>query len=774
MNSLRLLLLSCGTFAGLVTTLATAAEQANNATLDEVVVTAQRRSEALEEVPMSVTVVEPAQLERGGVGSLETLGRIAAGVQLNYSGAFIQPAIRGITTLTNGNNIENNVAVYIDGAYSPSTISIASDMANVESVQVLKGPQGTLYGRNATGGAILINTRGPSKTFTAKAEVGYGRFKDDMFNFFFAGPVSDKLSYSLALSHRDSPGYFKLVSPTTIGEFVGNVGKQEFKNVTGKLQFDFTDNFTALLTYKYVYNQDDRVNYYTVYDHINTAFAVPPQRATEYGTVAFNGTPFQNAARNESDLKLSWKTGIGTLSSLTSYEVENQASAFDFDASYVPVTFTKIAFKQKTMQESVDYNIDAITHLDLLIGGLYYKDRISSPPDDIRKGVDGYTGTALTSVARSTQGTTSWAVYVDGTYHLADRWSLNLGGRYTHDSKTIEGGTQLFSATTGLQTGSSGAVPPTGQSWTRFTPRASVRYELADKTDVYGSWSRGYRMGNFNTTVIPGIPFGATKPETVDALELGFKTAQANFRFNTAVFYYDYNDINVNISVPSPSPPCAVPNTCGNVSVFSNAPGAKIYGLDAEVEWAPVQNFNIHAGAEWLHARFKTFTNAVGTGVNFNNTLDLPSQIQDWTGHRLARAPDFTANVGVDYTVPTGVGSLMFGVNANYTSEFPVNNVSLYDNCLTATGTNSIPPVCSAALQAPANLVGQQRFVQKPYTLVSAQITLTSPSGHYYTQVWGRNLTDVVYRLNYNGGTFGDYSPRGEPRTYGVKFGLKF
>jgi iron complex outermembrane recepter protein len=751
MNVSRPTLLSVALLAGIAAMPAAAADQANTATLEEVVVTAQRRSEALETVPMSVTVVAPETLERAGVVNLETIGHVAAGVQLNYSGAFVQPAVRGITTLVNGNNVENNVAVYTDGIYSPSTISIASDMANVESVEVLKGPQGTLYGRNATGGAILINTRGPSKTFTSSVELGYAEYKDTSAKVFLAGPITDRLRYSLAANYRDTQGYFKLVSPTTIGAYDRNVGKQNTHGITGKLQYDFTDNLTATLAYKYIYNQDDRINFYSVYGHINTAILpAPPLRATVYGTVAFNDPAFINAARNEGDLKLVWKTGIGTLTSNTAYDIENQASAFDFDASYVQSTFTRIAFRQKTFQESLDYAINTFENLDLLVGALYYNDRISTPKDPDYGSPLGYTGTALTSKSRTDQITETKAVYVDGTWHLSDRWSLNAGGRFSKDSKSINSTT--FSPAGAVLVG-----PITGdKDWSKFTGRLSARYELADKTDIYGTFSQGYRGGNFNTTVIPGIPFGPTKPETVNAFEVGFKTAQANYRFNTAAFYYDYKDINVNISVPAPSPPCAVPNTCGNVSVFSNAPGAKIYGLDAEVQWAPVNNLNLRAGAEYLHARYSSFPNAVGTGVNATNTLNVAGQVQDWTGQRLARAPDVTANLGIDYTVPTSIGKLMFSVNGNYTSKFAVNNVSLYG------------PL------APAELQNQQRFLQDAYTMVSGQVTLTSPSEHYYAQAFVRNLTDVVYRLNYNGSAFGDYSPRGEPRVYGMKVGMKF
>jgi iron complex outermembrane receptor protein len=749
----RLALVSVTMLAGVATALPAVAQQASTSALEEVVVTAQRRSEALETVPMSVTPLAPEVIEHGGVVGLETIGRVAAGVQLNFSGAFIQPAIRGITTLTNGNNIENNVAVYVDGIYNPSTVSIASDLANVESVQVLKGPQGTLYGRNATGGAILINTLGPSKTFTGKFEAGYGSYSDTTFSAFLAGPISDGLRFSLAGNYRYTPGYFKKVSPTTIGEYIGDVGKMEQKGLTAKLEYDLTSNLTATLSYKYAFNQDDRVNYYSVYGHINTAILPPPpSRATVYGTVAFYGPTYQFANRNEGDLKVVWKTGIGTLTSLTAYDFEHQQSAFDFASTYRATdALTQITFGQRTYQTSLDYAIDAIQHLDLLVGAFYYNDTIATPDAPYEGIVGSIGGTTLTSIGKLDQRTRSAAAYVDATYHLTDRWSLNAGGRFTHDYKSMNSVTRS----------PTGAVLPSGgpfiddHTWNRFTPRVSVRYELAERTNVYASWSQGYRNGNYNASGNgPGVPYAPTAPETVDAFELGFKTAQSSFQFNTAAFYYDYKDINVNISVPAPV--CPTPGACGNISQFANAPGADIYGLDAEFTWTPVRNLNVRTGAEWLHARYKTFPNAVGTGVNAANTLNVANQVQNWSGQQLARAPNGSANLGIDYTVPTSLGSLLFATNVNYTSSFAVNNVSLYG------------PLAPAALQ------NEQRFRQDAYTLVSADITWTAPSQHYYVQVYGRNLSNVTYRLNYNGAVFGDYSPRGEPLTYGGRIGVRF
>ena len=181
-----------------------------------IIVTAQRRSEALEDVPMSIAVVTSETLANAGVTNLRDLSTVTSGYSLGAGGAFPQPALRGVTTLING-SFENNVVVYIDGLYQPVAAGLNIDLPNVESVQVLKGPQGTLYGRNATGGALLLTTVSPSQEWTGKAEVTYARFDDKRASGYVAGPLSDEIGVSLAGYIRRSDGYFRKASRTVGG-----------------------------------------------------------------------------------------------------------------------------------------------------------------------------------------------------------------------------------------------------------------------------------------------------------------------------------------------------------------------------------------------------------------------------------------------------------------------------------------------------------------------------------------------------------------------------
>ena len=713
-----------------------------------IIVTAQRRNEAVENVPISVTVVPSEELIKAGVVSMESLNRVAVGVQLNFAGIYFQPAIRGISTLTNGPQVENNVAVYIDGMYDPSSTTIQADLANVADIQVLKGPQGTLYGRNATGGAILINTLGPSDSFTGRIEGGYGRFDEKRAAAYLAGPLSDRVRFSATGAYRRNDGYFKLVSPTTIGQYVGNVGVVEQRSLRLKLDVDLTDNLQANLGYGYAYVRDDRSAFFDTYEHTASFLPGPPQRATVYGTVAHNDPTFQKNHKNQGYLRLIYDTPIGKLTSFTGYAVGKSNYAYDFDGTYAPIVWVSEQVRQATFQQAVDYNIDAIKNLDLLIGGLYYTDHVGH--DNGSRAIQSAgRGGGLITASDFDQKVDAWALYLDATYHLNDIFSLTVGGRYSHDEKQM-----LVVAYNAANVVTLGPFNDK-HTWNKFTPRVAIRAEIAPRTNVYASWTRGFRNGNYNTSgPAAGFPFRPTKAETVDAFELGFKTARSGLRFETAAFYYDYDDISVNVAIPFPT--CAGQPGCSQSNVFGNAPGAKNYGIDAELTMPLAEGLNLHLAGEWLHARYKTFTNAIGTGVNAANTANITGQIQDWSDKQLARAPKFSGNAGFDYERKTSVGSFLFAANMNFTTGFAVNNVSLYG------------PL------APVPLRGLQRFRQKGYGSFGAQLTWTDPSEHYYVAVYGNNLTNRTIRLNYNGSALGDYSPKGEPRTYGARVGYKF
>ncbi|WP_188819613.1 TonB-dependent receptor [Novosphingobium indicum] len=745
-----------------------------------IIVTAQRRSEALEDVPMSVAVLSGDALQSAGVTSLRDIQAVTTGIQLGQGGAFPQPSVRGVTTVING-TFENNVAVYVDGIYqvNPQTINI--DLPNIASVQVLKGPQGTLYGRNATGGAILLETITPSDWWQGEASATYARFDDKRISGYVAGPVSDRVGISLSGYMRRSDGYMKLASRTTPGETDGNAAPLKQDSIRAKLKLGLTDTFTATLAYNYTRVSDGRGNMFTTFENVPPTFLLPggELQPNRLGVAAYDIGTEVTTKQHEGSLTLQLDTSVGVLKSITGYTQTRARTSFDFDGSYIPLSWSTSRIQNRTFQQALDFTVTAIDRVDLIVGGTYFRDRtkyidpnqfylgpavFGAPYDPANPpGLDSYVKFFEADFAQTKE---AWAVYADATFHATDALSLNIGGRYSEETQ------DPWAVQTSISPTSTRPETSAHAKFSKFTPRASIRYEVAPRTNIYASYSKGFRSGAFNST-LPGCLltdptcYRPARQETIDAYEIGFKTAGATLRAEVAAFYYDYKNLQVSSTV-----------TLADGSTFvdvTNAPKAKIKGIEASLELEPIENLKIRAGAIYLHARYGSGFTFSGTGVSNSpaegggvgvNTNSDPlktylnvSQVQDLSGLQMSRAPDFSANIGVDYFVPIGEGGVLYAANLKYTDSYVVTN----------------PGIWGDGAGVPADRQREQRYREGKYALFNASVTWTDPTDTYYVRVFGTNLSDHRYRLHYSGTTsYGTYSPMAEPRTYGVTIGYKF
>jgi iron complex outermembrane recepter protein len=717
--------------------------------LQEIVVTVQKRSEALETVPMSVSVVSGDSIERSGVTNMLDLGSVVPGLQVNSAGGFTIPSIRGVTSLTNGSGLENNIAIYVDGIYTPDTTSINSDLANISSIDVLKGPQGTLYGRNATGGAILINTLAPSNVDTARFEGSYGDFNDHSYSAYVSGPINDRVRFGVAAYLRETDGYITLSDPTVIGSDSGrSAAPIAQRSVRTKLETDVTDTIKVTLGYNNGLSSDARGLLFTPNAYVIPGFPAPPLRATATDTVSYNNNTYDKIDLQEGTLKLVWKSPIGTLTGYGDYARRDSRLAFDFDGTYAPDTnpfksYTAQTFTEDTYQAGVDYSIDAIEHLDLVAGASYYNDQFRTTSGDL--GDANYGSAGLLSNDDIDSISDAEAVYVDGTYHVTPVWTIAVGGRYSHETKDF-----AYASTDG--TGGYLVAPfEKTQPYSAFTPRASVTYELAPRTDAYVSFSQGFRSGTFNTnggfsSAADAVP---VKEERITAYEVGFKKAADTMRFNIAAYYYNYSDLQVSVTAATPGDPL-VPTV-----ILSNAPRAEIFGSDGDLTFTPMEHLDIVVGAAFIHGRYLRFPNATGTGLDVATGTNVSGQVQNWSGQQTARSPSWSGNLGADYVIPTTVGELRLNVNTYSTASYVPNNASTYGSLA-------------------GSLADIQRYRDGGYTLLNAQGTWTDPSTHYHVTLYGKNLTNRRYDGTNDGSTFGNFGFLEWPRTYGIKVGVAF
>lgn len=704
--------------------------EAKERVLEEVMVTAQRRSERLEDVPLSLTVATGEQLENAGVNNLEDISKISAGVQVNRGGAFSQPAIRGISTLTLGAGLENNVAVYIDGVYQPDAVAMNADLANIGSVQVLKGPQGTLYGRNATGGAFVIETLAPSEDLEGALKVSYGRFDDKRFRGYVSAPISDRLGYSLAANWRESDGYIEDIDT---GDDAAPIKSESLR---AKLRWDATDSLGLTFGYNYTEHLDARGLTYRIPTNGVLGAPVPPRDKVSQNVKGDN-----TMALNELSMRVSWDTEVGTLTSVTAYSERESNSIFDFDgtASADVVRGVATDIQQETVQQSLDFNITSIERWNINIGGMYYDDRFRINDNE------SWSNFTLRNVQDVRLDAEALSAYVDATWEATESLFLTVGARYSSEDRS--GGYNVNDPNTGDD-----LVPRTDkdESYSATTPRLVARYQIDDQSNVYASYTEGFRSGAFfsGSQADPDL-YNPVDQEKIKAYEIGFKTAQSYFRFSTAAFYYDYQDLQVGLTVPNP-----IGN--GVIQQIFNAPEAEVYGAEIQVDVAATESLNVRAGLAFTHGEYTDFDNVQGgTGFDPSGPNNVSAQTQNWTGHEMARAPEWTANIGADYTIDTKVGTVVLVVNANYSDSYVVQNLSLY----------------GPLVQGREN---DQRYRQGSFALVNAKADWTDTSERYTVGLYADNISNERYFLTTSGTGLGDYNQYASPATYGVSFGYRF
>ena len=712
----------------------------------DIVVTAQRRSERLVDVPMSVAAVSAEAVAKSGAISVHDINRLAPGIQINFAGISSQPAIRGITTLTTGIGYENNVAIYIDGIYAPDNLSINGDLGGLAGIEVLKGPQGTLWGRNATGGAILMNSKAPSSVLTGKFELGVARFGELSESGYVSGPLSKSVRASLSVYNRDSNGYItQQVNNATLGDHTDPIRQA---SVRAKIEADLSDNTKATVGANYSLSSDARGITFTVFELPVPALQAIT-RATTPNTASGTVLPYARAVLKEGTFKLEHKADFGTITSNSGYSVRRTSTLYDFDSSSADTLISQAEWVQKTFQTSLDVNVTSITNLNLIFGASYYHDNLFS---NLQYGFGAFSGNTATTTNLTAE---AFAGYADATYHITDKLVFNAGGRYTHETKAI--GYQLANRITGAI---SIPAPATGLtmlnqsvSFSAFTPKGSLRYEITPRTNVYASISRGFRTGGWNPnggTLDANGNLISFLPEKITAYEVGFKTSNPMFQFETAGFYYDYTNLQVAQSV--------FVTGRGLSSLVSNAPKATVYGIDAMLTAHPVDNLNAKIGLAWLHARYGTFQNATGTGVNATTGLNVTNAAQDWSNLQMARAPDFSGNVSLDYTFQdVAGGKVNMGGSLLFTSSFTPNNPATY-----------------GPLAAPA-LVNVQRFRQDAYATLNLQASWATKDDAYKLTVYVNNVTNKLYKEAYNGSTLtGDYAVWSQPITAGARISAQF
>lgn len=696
---------------------AVGAADAGKAEESEIVVTAQRRSERLTDVPIAITAITAERLTTAGLSGATDLGIVTPGLTVPALGAFAQPTIRGIGSSTSGPGADANVAIYVDGVYQPNQSANIFDFNAVEQIEVLKGPQGTLFGRNATGGAILVKTLKPSYNAEARLGMSYGRFNDLKFNAYLNLPiVADKIALNVAAVVRREDGYIRNVA---LNE---KIDDRHLFGIRSKLLFDVTDNFSVTFTGGFTKDSNPRFLAFGVYDNENNILINNPSlpRPRDRLDIVVGDEPLFKVNTKNASMIASLDTAIGTFSATTGFlKTRNNLEVDGDNTSIVPTsassTFSFYVDRQQTFSQELNFASEKMGIFSFVAGLYYYNDKASRDLSIARtKG--------FPTLTRTYAGirTDAYAAFAEANFDVTDRLHLITGLRYNRETKDAFG-VRLIGAPLG---------PLDAQvTYTAFTPRASVRYEITDNANVYATYSRGFKSGIYNAIQLAP---GEVRPEKVDAYEVGAKYGSHGTTFATSAFYYNYTDIQVQSTVAT------------SILTLTNAATATIYGADAEFGIDVTDELRLQSGVAYTHGRYDKFPGAqVSIKDPITGLISLAKfPNNDASGNKIIRTPEWTAEG-----------------TATYTKEFDSGKFGL-----SATVAYNGPIVFSA----------DNRARQGGYTLINGEISWTTPDNGFRFALWGRNLLDETYFATINSSGGGSTSILERPRTYGISLGANF
>lgn len=720
--------------------------------LQDIVVTAQRREQKLQDTPIAVNAFNQETLKASGVANVTDLRQVVP--SLNFSGnvGVVYPFLRGVGNIAAGTpGNESSVAVYLDDVYYTRLSPAYLALGDIDRVEVLKGPQGTLFGRNSSGGAIQMFTSDPGHTAEMDATIGYASYGTVSGNVYLSAPLTDKLSWNVAAGGLDqADGWGRNL---TTGK---DVYSQQYYTVRSKLVWEPTDTTRIKLVGYYANTKGDIGNASSVVRGTNVAFPnwgpnppsgypvapalfpSPSNSPNGFYDVALND---RNIAREHgygASLRIDQELGFADFVSISAFRKSTGHDHFDDD--YLPLNFANVDFTIVDDDISQEFQLKSkrSSKISWIVGAYYLHNKAGSTSITLRGdaldfGVAPGTFLEYTGI----QKFDSYAGFAQATAPITDKANLTVGARYTKDD--LSGvGTQTLTIP-GLGTiPLPGAITPFKNTThaDAFTYRVALDYHFATDLMAYASVSRGYKSGTFNTVPLQSAP---NKAEIVNAYEFGVKSEllDRRLRVNGALFWNDIKDPQVQIFTVING----VPGT-GLV----NAEGARTRGAELEVEALATDGLTLRGSATYVDARYTSFTNAPLYQV-IAGALTGPTQVNA-TGNRMPLNPKWSFTAGVNYKLDSSAGRWIADLGLSYKGSFAWSP----DNTL----------------------------FQGPVTLINASLNFTPESLKWLTlSVFGKNLTNKKYYTLVQGQVFqlgnSEYQGTpGAPQTFGGTIAVKF
>ena len=718
------------------------------ATVEDIVVTARRTEESAQRTPLALSAFSGQTLERLGAqqvtdlqGAVPNLNIVQGRGSSNATNIYI----RGVGQPDALQTFDPAVGVYVDDVYYSRIRGTQFDLLDLERVEVLRGPQGTLYGKNTIGGALKLISRRPGQTFRARGSVAAGDYDLIDVQGAVSGPVTDTLAFGLSALHSERGGY--VTDPATGAEY----NDKNSTAVRGTLAWDPAANLRFDLTADY--SKDDAG--LTVGQATNSltylAGGVVYPVATplpEYNFETRTTPGLPNETRLESSgvsLRAAWDLSDAlTLKSISSYRRLETDDYIDFDATQLEIADALVAVDQDQVSQELQLTWDSgpVT----AVGGLYYlKENVSSHQesyDDDLLGPAFFNSGFLRTIDDDLE-TTSKAAYANISYAVTDALRLSAGVRYTEEEKDYVRTTSTFYSLLPAFNVTYGFAPPTGE-YEDTSIMLSADYQLNDDALVYARYAQGFKSGGFNGRANSAADSTEYEPETADTFEVGAKTTywDNRFRLNLAAFFTKYEDFQARVSGLDTIPGQPVPSPV--LSVL-NAGSLDIFGFELESVLVPVRNLTLDAQVGFLSADYKEFDDARFTAFGGSRSFQEPAFSPKWTT-RLGAQYVFDLDGGANVTV---------GGAARYRSRMAL----AVDNTLT-----------NSAVELPG-------MFQDDYWLYDARVVWNDSSDRYSLGLYGQNLSDEVYRTDAQEfSSIGNIRTAyyGAPRTWMVKLTARY
>ena len=687
--------------------------------LEEVVVTATKRKSSMQDLPMAINAFDSDRLESSGVVDIKDIQFLAAGVHVGGNRNYTAVTVRGIGGDLNLPGTSSGVAVHLDGVYLGQRTQLGRAFFDLERIEVLRGPQGTLYGRNATGGSVNIISKSPTDELEGGLSASLGNYNLVDIEGYLSGPIiADEIKGRVAFKSVSRDGY-----TDNIG--VGNeIDNEESESIRGQISYDPSESFRLNLIADYTKDESVPVPV------TSRGFEAVPTIGETFGGTLATGRKRNADFEDDQDveawglnLKAEWEFDGATLSSITGYRETDLFQQYDADSTEADVIYVSSSIK-KSEQVSQEFNLTSNGGGDLQwILGAYYFEEDDFYEEDAPIPPFGITLTFGVSDLVST----AYAAFAEFDYQLSDSFSVTAGMRYSHEEKEIDEFTGIIGAV---------ATDSLKDDWSSFTPKISLLYELSENKSIYATFGRGFKAGGFNGGVLQGESFD---PEEVTNVEFGFKSVLYDGRLlaNLSIFHMDYEDLQVQI-------PKLHPITGVALVAVDNAAKAVTKGVELDLKASITNSFSIDANLAYLDATFEEY-----------ETVDevRGGLIVDLSGNQLPAAPEWALNVGAEHAF------FLDGWTGTVRGEY------VYQ------GETYFSPFEDEPLNAA--LRGQES-----YELFNARITLVDSEEKWKVSVFAKNITDEVVSEYANiQPAFLGFIKRDflmPPRTYGLNVGYSF